>query len=268
MQNHLTIGEFAKLRGVNINSLLYYEKLGVLCPDYVDDKTGYRYYGLEQLATLDIILLCINLGIPLKNLKQYQDEGIYWQRKMLEDGKKIAEKKMQQLQTDLEKIEYSLQCQENQDKYANQTGEYNRYIERRCFIVEEYFGDMSAISQFGLLSTNLFEYAQNKDFSVTLPTGFMFSVDGDAVRQFVYYEVINPAKDDEKIISIPKGKYSCRQVEFDPKQEYLQISYIKSHYSNAEHRLIIISNLMRGRLPANSRYNEIQVLDGYSIPGI
>ncbi|MCD7865589.1 MAG: Arm DNA-binding domain-containing protein [Clostridiales bacterium] len=205
-------------------------------------------------------------------------DGQEWERQFLQDQSSDLNMSMEsfvdvyfrdkELQTDLEKIEYSLQCQENQDKYANQTGEYNRYIERRCFIVEEYFGDMSAISQFGMLSTNLFEYAQNKDFSVTLPTGFMFSVDGDAVRQFVYYEVINPAKEDEKIISIPKGKYSCRQVEFDPKQEYLQISYIKSHYSNAEHRLIIISNLMRDRLPANSRYNEIQVLDGYSIPGL
>ena len=69
MSNYLKISEFAKLRNVNINSLLYYEKIGVLRPAYVDPHSKYRYYSPEQLIILDTILLAINLGIPLKNLK-------------------------------------------------------------------------------------------------------------------------------------------------------------------------------------------------------
>ena len=44
----LTISQLAKLRNVNINSLRYYEKLGILCPVYIDPETRYRYYALEQ----------------------------------------------------------------------------------------------------------------------------------------------------------------------------------------------------------------------------
>lgn len=57
MENHFTIGEFAKLRGININSLLYYEKIGILKSDYIDPKTKYRYYSSSQFSALDLIML-------------------------------------------------------------------------------------------------------------------------------------------------------------------------------------------------------------------
>lgn len=164
MKHYLTIGEFARLRGVNINSLLYYEKLGILLPAYVDPDSRYRYYAPEQLSTLDIILLCINLDIPLKELKQYQGENVYWQRKLLEDGRRRTEEKIQKMQIDLRKIEYSLQCQEAQNSYAACKGIYQREILPRSFIVEEYIGNLANISQFGRISTQLFDYAESRGF--------------------------------------------------------------------------------------------------------
>ncbi len=71
MNNFLSIGELAKLRNVNVQSLRYYEKLGILIPAYINPKSGYRYYSLEQIMILDTIILCIDLGIPLKDLKNY-----------------------------------------------------------------------------------------------------------------------------------------------------------------------------------------------------
>ena len=37
MKNYFLISEFAKLRGININSLRYYEKMGILKPALIDD---------------------------------------------------------------------------------------------------------------------------------------------------------------------------------------------------------------------------------------
>ena len=36
MERYLSIGEMAKARGVNVQSLRYYEKLGILVPEYVN----------------------------------------------------------------------------------------------------------------------------------------------------------------------------------------------------------------------------------------
>ena len=56
MKNYFLISEFAKLRGININSLRYYEKLGILKPAYIDENTNYRYYSVEQISLLNKII--------------------------------------------------------------------------------------------------------------------------------------------------------------------------------------------------------------------
>ncbi|MCD8188608.1 MAG: MerR family transcriptional regulator [Clostridiales bacterium] len=264
MKHYLTSGEFARLRGVNVNSLLYYEKLGILRPAHVDPASKYRYYAPEQLSTLDIILLCIDLDIPLKELKQYQDETAYWQKKLLEDGRRRTEEKIRKMQTDLRKIEYSLQCQVEQDSYAACQGIYQREIAPRFFIVEEYVGALANITQFGRISTGLFDYAESRGLSTLLPTGFMFLFDSEAVRQFLFYEVLPPEQTDEKVIRLPGGTWSCLQMEFDPELDH--IPFLEQHFGVSDRRIAIFSNLTRDRLKFNSRYNEIQVLDGYAIP--
>ncbi len=265
MYHYLTIGEFAKLRGVNINSLLYYEKLGILLPAYVDPNSRYRYYAPEQLSTLDIILLCIDLDIPLKELKQYQSKNAYWQRKLLEDGKRRTEEKIRKMQTDLRKIEYSLQCQEDQDSYAACKGIYQREIAPRFFIVEEYVGNLTNITQFGRISTQLFDYAESKGLSTLLPTGFMFLFDGGKVRQYLFYEVLPTEQMDEKVIQLPGGTWACLQMEFDPDLNH--VPFLEQNFGVSDRRIAVFSNLTRVQLKFNSRYNEIQVLDGYTIPG-
>lgn len=264
MNHYLTIGEFAKLRGVNINSLLYYERLGILRPAYIDPSSKYRYYAPEQLSTLDIILLCIDLDIPLKELKQYQDENAYWQRKLLEDGRRRTEEKIRKMQTDLRKIEYSLQCQEEQDSYASCEGIYQREIAPRFFIVEEYEGDLANLTQFGRISTGLFDYAESRGLSPLLPTGFMFLFEGREVRQYLFYEVLPPEQTDKKVVRLPGGIWSCLQMEFDPELDH--VPFLEQHFGTSRQRIAIFSNLTRDRLEINSRYNEIQVLDGYTIP--
>ena len=56
MKNYFTISEFAKLRDININSLRYYEKLGLLKPAFIDESNGYRYYSAEQVSLLNKII--------------------------------------------------------------------------------------------------------------------------------------------------------------------------------------------------------------------
>lgn len=46
----MKIGEFAQLCHTNISLLHYYQKTGLLLPDYVDPFTGYRYYTSEQIS--------------------------------------------------------------------------------------------------------------------------------------------------------------------------------------------------------------------------
>ena len=45
----MQINEFAKLTGVSVRTLHYYDEIGLLKPAEVDEWTGYRFYDENSL---------------------------------------------------------------------------------------------------------------------------------------------------------------------------------------------------------------------------
>ena len=62
MEHRFTAGEIAKLSGLSKQTILFYDKKGILKPDYVDPDNGYRYYSADQLDFLDNISMLKVLG--------------------------------------------------------------------------------------------------------------------------------------------------------------------------------------------------------------
>ena len=71
MKNYLTIGDLAKLKGVSVKALRYYEKIGILKPDYINPENNYRYYHPKQLIKVDFIIALLELNVPLKKFHDY-----------------------------------------------------------------------------------------------------------------------------------------------------------------------------------------------------
>ena len=92
MKNELlSIGEAAKIKQVSAKSLRYYETIGILKPAYVDPSSGYRYYSPNQMIDLDVILTCIELGIPLKSLTDHKtNRGSLNLKELLISGRDTA----------------------------------------------------------------------------------------------------------------------------------------------------------------------------------
>jgi DNA-binding transcriptional MerR regulator len=63
------IGEIADMLGVSIRAIRIYDKMGLLVPASVDPETGYRYYTMEQLDKLNIVLELKAVGFNLKEIK-------------------------------------------------------------------------------------------------------------------------------------------------------------------------------------------------------
>ena len=110
MRNELlSIGEVAKLKGVGIKSLRYYERIGIFKPAYVDEATGYRYYSMTQMPELDVIITSIELGIPLKELEAYRKpSGALDLEAMLERGRTIAKQRLDEARSILMQVETHL----------------------------------------------------------------------------------------------------------------------------------------------------------------
>ena len=65
------IGEVAKMLHVSMGTLRHYEQAGLLTPEYVDKKTGYRYYSARQLEVLNTIRYLRVLDMPLPQIADF-----------------------------------------------------------------------------------------------------------------------------------------------------------------------------------------------------
>ena len=64
----MQIKEFAKLTGVSVRTLHYYDEIGLLKPSAVDGQNGYRDYDADCLARMQEILFYRELDFPLKDI--------------------------------------------------------------------------------------------------------------------------------------------------------------------------------------------------------
>ena len=219
MNNFLSIGELAKLRNINVQSLRYYEKLGILIPAYINPENGYRYYALEQIMILDTIILCIDLGIPLKDLKNYVNaEGELEFEDLLKDGKKLAREKIRKIESSINSINRTLQHINAQKTLLGREGYYSRYIFERYCITIPCDPIMSAKAYEKNLS-HLFALAKEQHLQASFPHGIIFTYcNGQFTGANMFLEVL-PA-DVSTVQKLSAGNYLCfqepREIHSDP----------------------------------------------------
>lgn len=71
MKEWFTAGELSGYQKISKQTLIYYDRISLFCPAYVDEKTGYRYYSAAQLDDLDTILIMKKLGFSLKEIREH-----------------------------------------------------------------------------------------------------------------------------------------------------------------------------------------------------
>ena len=73
----LTIGRLAGVTGVHVETIRYYEKIGMLAKP-ARSAGGYRQYAPEHVATLNFIRRSRELGFPLETIRdllRLNDDG-------------------------------------------------------------------------------------------------------------------------------------------------------------------------------------------------
>ena len=69
-KEYYTSGELAKLFDLSKQTMFYYDKMGLLTPEFVAPN-GYRYYSTSQYLTLEIILFLRRLDISIPDIKKF-----------------------------------------------------------------------------------------------------------------------------------------------------------------------------------------------------
>lgn len=68
-ENYLSISAFSKISDISRKALIFYDKIGLFSPAYIDKQNGYRYYSHKQIGQITLIHTLTELGVPLKEIK-------------------------------------------------------------------------------------------------------------------------------------------------------------------------------------------------------
>lgn len=112
MQNErkFPIGEIAKLTGVTVRTLQYYDNIGIV-PLEKESANGRRYYRESDLARLQQILFYKSLGLKIKDIKKLLEETVTEKQLISVLGKQrdILYRKLNDLRSNIAYVEASLE---------------------------------------------------------------------------------------------------------------------------------------------------------------
>ncbi len=206
MKEYLTIGEFSKLSGLSIKALRYYDRIGVLKPDYVSLETKYRYYSRKQLRIAELIMTSVALSLPLSFVKEnfIKDSSIQYESYLFYAEEKLEER-IAELKDNLSFVQSTSECVKRQ-KIEN----YDNYIpfvlEKTRYLLTPFENDIDTY-EFDKCSSALFEeYCEEyKDFNYTY--GVMLYQNKKYIFAELKNKKFNKKKKEHMILTLEKGEF-------------------------------------------------------------
>lgn len=102
-----TVKKLAKLSGVSVRTLHFYDEIGLLKPAYYGDN-NYRYYEEAQLLMLQQILFFRELGFQLNDIRRIISSPDFDKLKTLESHRKILETNLDQTKKLIETVDKTI----------------------------------------------------------------------------------------------------------------------------------------------------------------
>jgi len=109
MKNLFTIGEVAKLFNINIQSLHFYDRIGLVKPEVKDPHNGYRLYSTRQFERLNTVIYLRALNMPIKDIQRFfENKNVPSMINLLEKQKEAVSSQKAALDIIEQKIDHRL----------------------------------------------------------------------------------------------------------------------------------------------------------------
>jgi DNA-binding transcriptional MerR regulator len=138
----LQISEMAKLCGVSVRTLHYYDQIGLLRPETAVDS-GYRWYGAAEVERMQQILFFRELDFSLKEITAILADPHYDRHQALRDQKELLTRKRDRLNDLLDLLDRELK-----GEHTMSFQEFDKdYIDRYAAEVKERWGSTQAYQE-------------------------------------------------------------------------------------------------------------------------
>ncbi|MGL5327635.1 MAG: MerR family transcriptional regulator [Peptostreptococcaceae bacterium] len=242
MKKYFSIGEMSKLQNISIETLRHYDRLGLLNAEYINEKTGYRYYSTKSFIKIYLIKQCKAIGLSLEEIKDIMDDYTSLESVLdiVKNQKEIINKKIIELNNIKSSIE-SLQSsiEEALDVGLNEI--FIKYNKQRKLKKFNYTGRYTEEFEMNLRKSIL-EVEQEYN-GINLDIAFETSYEDLMVNdEILYTKTMMELPDykinnsDDNIVTLKEGNYLTYYFDdnfYDNKKYYDEvISYIKDNKIN------------------------------------
>lgn len=259
MKKYLSIGQVSKIKGVSKKSLRYYGELGILLPIYINEKTGYRYYSVEQLIIIDFILICVNLNIPLKQFKNYiMENGEFNIKQLIEDGKSIAKEKINKLNDITFFLNKMSEHVSRTNKIKKNNDSFLQYIDERYFLTCDWSKDFDDLADISRNITGLYKQCDELGILDMFNGGIIYKYNKEGIDSKLFLEISKFVSNVDNLLIVDSGDFICEVIE-----EVKLENHIKKHIQNKKYSigsLVIFKQLFDCKVKVDSTLIEVQVL--------
>lgn len=203
------IGEISKLFHIGVDSIRYYEKVGLLHP-IRSEENNYRFYTLDDIRTMNTIRELLDIGFSTEEILEFEkDRNLSHVTKMLQKESAVIDEKIRHLMDIKGNINSRLRSI-NESLNLDTTGKISvlDLPERKCLLITEY--DMPDNE----INYRLAEFTSGTDQKVTtIGACDCYVLDTDSVDEgvddyvtkavFFYSDYLKY----EANFTLPEGKY-------------------------------------------------------------
>lgn len=209
MNNLFSIGELSKHQNISRQTLIFYDKIGLFKPAYIDPNNGYRYYNISQLDYLDTICIMKKIGFSLNEIKTHMqnynlESSVIAMRKQLS----AIDRQIHSLQLIKSRVEHRCQQLEHSASYNKDIKVYIENIDKQYILLEKIDAPYG-LEQTSIATKKCFVKAFKKQLPIFFQSAVIVPLKN--IKKEIYTEAdyaflpIEKCKNKD-ILELPKGK--------------------------------------------------------------
>jgi DNA-binding transcriptional MerR regulator/effector-binding domain-containing protein len=210
MELRFTSGQVCKMFNITKQTLLFYDKMSVLKPKYVDENNRYRYYSLEQLDLLYLILSLKETGTPLKEIGSHlRDRTVEKTIALLENQIVEIKSKIEDLQ-EIDKNLHKNLVQIKQIENAKEADEFSLKYLPEQYLIAMPVQNFNGLPNYTLTISKITGYIVNNLNAFSWKLGCISTLEqSNNFNSDEMFAVIDTKIEDQYFKLKPAGWYVC-----------------------------------------------------------
>lgn len=251
METYFSVGEISKLTNVPIQTLRYYDKMGLLKPAYINKQNNYRYYSVNQFIKIDLLKQCKLMGLSLKEIEKLLKKEITEDSmiKIIQQQRDVLDKKIEELQAVKSYIEF-LDFRIKESKEVEKTEIFIKENDER--LLKRYNCKMGSVKEIELNLRKVLLEAEKDNWMLNSEIVFEASIDKLRSEERVIYTAIMLYKHTKEL-----GDYESIIL---PKGKYLTMYYDDGYNNNLKYYKKMLNYINENNIKTLGNFNEFSIL--------